>query len=221
MKYKIQNTNDESHTILNSETNETYHSMHGAISESRHVFINNGLLSFKKKHIDILEIGFGTGLNAFLSLIESNKRSIKLNYRAIDPNIIEIGVIEKLNYHTFFNLKKNEFLKIHTTKWNKTVEICNNFNLTKHHNKIEDFKLIFKFDLIYFDAFSPRKQPELWTKSIFSFLYEQLNNKGILVSYCAKGSVKRMLQKVGFKVMTLKGPPGKREMIKAIKLVKN
>ena len=221
MKYKIQNTNDESHTILNSETNETYHSMHGAISESSHVFINNGLLSFKKKHIDILEIGFGTGLNAFLSLIESNKRSIKLNYRAIDPNIIEIGVIEKLNYHTFFNLKKNEFLKIHTTKWNKTVKICNNFNLTKHHNKIEDFKLLFKFDLIYFDAFSPRKQPELWKESIFSLLYEQLNSKGILVSYCAKGSIKRLLKKVGFKVITLKGPPGKREMIKAIKLVKN
>ena len=221
MKYKIQNTNDESHTILNSETNETYHSRHGAISESRHVFINNGLLSFKKKHIDILEIGFGTGLNAFLSLIESNKRSIKLNYRAIDPNIIEIGVIEKLNYHTFFNLKKYEFLKIHTTKWNKTVEICNNFNLTKHHNKIEDFKLLFKFDLIYFDAFSPRKQPELWKESIFSLLYEQLNSKGILVSYCAKGSIKRLLKKVGFKVITLKGPPGKREMIKAIKLVKN
>ena len=221
MKYKIQNTNDESHTILNSETNETYHSRHGAISESRHVFINNGLLSIKKKHLDILEIGFGTGLNAFLSLIESNKKSIKLNYHAIDPNIIEIGIIEKLNYHTFFNLKKYEFLKIHATNWNKTVKICNNFNLTKHHTKVEDFNLLFKFDLIYFDAFSPRKQPELWTESIFSLLYKQLYNKGILVSYCAKGSVKRLLQKVGFKVMTLKGPPGKREMIKAIKLVKN
>jgi len=221
VKYKIQNTNDESHTILNSETNETYHSNHGAISESIHVFINNGLLSIKKKQLDVLEVGFGTGLNTFLSLIESNKKSIKLNYHAIDPNIIDISVIEKLNYHTFYNVKKNKFLKIHTTNWNKTVKICNNFNLTKHHTKLEDFDLLFKFDLIYFDAFSPRKQPELWTENIFILLYKKLYNKGILVSYCAKGSVKRLLQKVGFKVMTLKGPPGKREMIKAIKLVKN
>lgn len=215
MTRKIIITNDGAHSIFSSQVNESYHSKHGSIVEAEHVFIKNGLLAINKKNINILEIGFGTGLNALLSLQKSIQKNININYRAIELYPITKDEYLQLNFPELIGMEKSVFNKLHEGKWEKKNQINKNFKLTKHKISIEEFKTKKSFDIIYFDAFSPEKQPELWTKKIFSKMYSNLKSNGFLVTYCAKGIVKRTLKEIGFEVLSLDGPPGKRQMTKA------
>jgi tRNA U34 5-methylaminomethyl-2-thiouridine-forming methyltransferase MnmC len=214
-------TEDGSHSLLNCNLNELYHSKHGAIQESMHVFIKMGLhkkLTLRPS-VSILEIGFGTGLNAFLTLLENKLSSLQIFYTALEAYPIPKEKIQELNYATILSAE-NIFLfqKIHSCEWEMKTEITVNFSLTKIKSKLESAINLPNVDLIYFDAFSPAVQPELWTEEIFSKLFKCLKPEGILVTYSAKGEVKRNLKKAGYVVEGVSGPPGKREMTIATKL---
>ncbi len=212
-------TEDGSHTLYNEKLDETYHSKHGAIQEAMHVFINAGLNYINKPTINILEVGFGTGLNAFLTLQES--RGININYTSLEAYPLEGDVIDQLNYIKELNLDTDEvkqFEKLHAVEWGSYQEVTSKFNLNKVKVELAKYRTTELFDIIYFDAFGPRVQPEMWEKEIFKKMHDILAEKGILVTYCAKGSVKRTLKEVGFQVEPLPGPPGKREMTRAKKL---
>ncbi|UOB18320.1 tRNA (5-methylaminomethyl-2-thiouridine)(34)-methyltransferase MnmD [Abyssalbus ytuae] len=219
MKRKIIKTSDGSTTIFLEEWNEHYHSKHGAINEAYHVFINNGLEEFRDTSVNILEIGFGTGLNAFITLIETPKLNLTVNYEGVEAYPVVKEEINKLNYVEELKAhhKKDSFNLMHDCEWGKKVEITSYFSLKKRQHFFSEIKDLNTFDLIYFDAFGARVQPELWDKEIFLKMYNALKEKGILVTYAAKGSVRRAMQEVGFKVERLPGPPGKREMLRAIK----
>lgn len=219
MKREIILTKDGSSSILLPEWNETYHSKFGAIQEAKHVFIKNGLDLFQNKEIAILEIGFGTGLNAFITLLESEKRNLKINYVGVEAYPLEIDDIKLLNYAKELNAidKSDIFLKMHELNWKQSNTICDNFSLTKRKqffNEIEDKN---SFDLIYFDAFGFRVQPELWTEEIFILMYNALKKEGVLVTYACRTSIKNAMLTAGFKVEKLQGAPGKREMLRASK----
>ena len=223
MHRKIIITDDGSSTIYLPEWNEQYHSIHGAIQEAKHVFIKHGLYHVIAKNsikdITILEIGFGTALNAFITLLEAEKLNLNIDYYSVEAYPISMGEISQLNYPDQLNaLDKNDiFIKLHEVSWGFNHEITTNFQLQKE--KKDFFKIENKntFNLIYFDAFGARVQPELWTEAIFRIMYKALKNNGVLVTYCAKGSVRRAMQSVGFIVERLEGPPGKREMLRATK----
>lgn len=220
MKREIIITSDGSTTIHLPEWNEQYHSKHGAIQEAYHVFIKNGLEFVKSKSkISILEIGFGTGLNCFITFLEAKKYDINIDYTGFEAYPVIQEEIEKLNY--VIELKSEDeqlnFNKIHSFSWNKKHQLSINFSLTKKEQFFEKINVIDEFNLIYFDAFGARVQPELWTEVIFKKMYQALKQNGVLVTYAAKGSVRRAMQKVGFTVERLPGPPGKREMLRAIK----
>ncbi|MCF6168522.1 tRNA (5-methylaminomethyl-2-thiouridine)(34)-methyltransferase MnmD [Lutibacter sp.] len=219
MKREIIVTADGSSTIHIPEWNEQYHSKYGAIQEANHVFIKNGLSLFSTDVISILEIGFGTGLNSFITFLESEKRDITIDYVGVEAYPILTKEIEQLNYVSV--LKANNFntvfAKMHEQKWEIKNKISTKFSLTKRKqffNKITDENC---YNLIYFDAFGARVQPELWTEAIFKIMYKALKKGGVLVTYSAKGSVRRAMQSVGFVVERLAGPPGKREMLRATK----
>jgi tRNA U34 5-methylaminomethyl-2-thiouridine-forming methyltransferase MnmC len=221
----IQFTDDGSHTIAIPELNVTYHSKHGAIQESMHVFIKEGLqfllknLNAKAETINILEVGFGTGLNAWLSLNEAIKHNQKMFYQTIEPYPLSIDKAEKLNYPSIFNTDfEKYFLNLHTCEWNKEILIHPLFLFEKLAASLQSFTTNKKFHLIYFDAFDPNVQPELWAEQIFIKLFKMLLNNGILVTYSSKGIVRRAMLAAGFSVEKLKGPPGKREIIRAIKV---
>lgn len=208
-------TADGSTTLYVKELDETYHSRHGALQETMHVFIENGLRAVleenNKKNISVLEIGFGTGLNALLTLEEVKKYPfIKFSYHSIEAYPVDIALVNQLN----FSSNKEDLMLLHKCKWNKEEQIIDNFILCKHHVKLEDFFTDKKFDLIYYDAFSPRAQAQMWGKDILIKTASFLNKNGMLVTYCAKGEVKRIFKNAEFVVETLKGPPGKREMIR-------
>ena len=246
MHYQIITTKDNSHTIFLPHLNEHYHSIHGAIQESDHVFIKNGLEYYvntfiktnskhpsplvdpsrlqregqgevlKKLNISILEIGFGTGLNALLTLLKASEFSqVQINYSTIEAHPLPMEIIEQLNYTSILGL--SSFNLLHLTEWNKPIEITNNFTIHKIHNTLQQINLTEKYHIIFFDAFAPEKQPEMWTKEIFEKLFLHLHPQSILVTYCAKGIIKRTLKEIGFSIEALQGPPGKREMIRAIK----
>ncbi len=214
-------TADGSHSLYSEELDERYHSEHGALQESRHIFIETGLKTVfpEKKEINIFEVGLGTGLNVFLSYLE-NTNSLHINYTAIEAFPLDIELIKKLNYLKLLNVPQHQpvFEKIHESEWEQYVELGTNFKLKKLYATLQQVELKEQFDLIYFDAFGPRVQPELWTEEIFSKIYAATKSNGFLVTYCAKGEVKRTLKKVGFTVDTLPGPPGKREMVRAVKI---
>lgn len=220
-KAQIKITADGSHTLYVPDLDETYHSVHGAIQEAIHVYINAGFNYFlSKKELTVFEVGFGTGLNTFLTYLEVLKKDIKVNYTSIEAYPLAMDSIEQLNYldELKSNLQEQEFFfQIHQAKWNSFTEINKLFSLEKLNLLLEDFNVKNKFDVIYFDAFGPRVQPELWKVDILTKMYEALVGGGILVTYCAKGSVKRALKEVGFTVESIPGPPGKREMTRAIK----
>ncbi len=219
MKRKIVKTADGSTTIHLEEWNEQYHSKHGAVQEAYHVFIKHGLDQFSES-VDILEIGFGTGLNAFITLLESEKRLLKVKYHGVEAYPVSLEEIEALNYTELLSIPPALdawFVEMHKTKWDINTEITPRFELCKRRQFFSDITDKNVFDLIYFDAFGTRVQPELWTESIFKKMYTALKSPGILVTYAAKGSVRRAMQSVGFKVERLPGPPGKREMLRAIK----
>ena len=212
-------TEDGSHTLYLEELDETYHSKHGAIQEAMHVFIDAGLNYVNQPQLNILEIGFGTGLNAFLTLKESTATTI--NYTSLEAFPLQNNIIEQLNYIEELGLDNDSiklFSKLHKVEWETYQEIIPAFNLNKVKVELANYKTTEKFDIIYFDAFGPRVQPEMWDKAIFENMFDILSDKGVLVTYCAKGSVKRTLKEVGFEVEPLPGPPGKREMTRAKKL---
>ncbi|MBI2257492.1 MAG: tRNA (5-methylaminomethyl-2-thiouridine)(34)-methyltransferase MnmD [Flavobacteriia bacterium] len=218
-KKEIVQTKDGSNTIFLPEINEHYHSHHGAIQESKHVFILNGLDYFKNvKDLKILEIGFGTGLNALLTYLYSQNKSIF--YNGIEAFPLEMDLYSSLNFSTLIeNLKVEIIEKIQLSEWNKEIEISPTFTLFKTNQKIQEYTLNNEmYDLIYFDAFGPRVQAEMWSNEILNKMYNSLKKGGIFVTYCAKGQVKRDLKAQGFFVETLEGPPGKREMTRAIKM---
>jgi tRNA U34 5-methylaminomethyl-2-thiouridine-forming methyltransferase MnmC len=214
-------TNDGSVTIHLPEWNEQYHSKHGAIAEAIHVFIEAGLehwiLKNPKQEISILEIGFGTGLNAFLTSLEATKKDLQINYSGIEAYPISDEEIEQLNYASLLDVSEDAFLKLHQSNWGISSEISQNFALTKHEQFFSEIKDTDLYNLIYFDAFGARVQPELWTETIFKLMFKALKPNGVLVTYSAKGSVRRAMQAVGFVVERIPGPPGKREMLRATK----
>jgi tRNA U34 5-methylaminomethyl-2-thiouridine-forming methyltransferase MnmC len=218
MKIEIKLTDDNSHTLFVPDLNETYHSKHGAIQESMHVFVNAGLGYFNEKNLTVLEVGFGTGLNAALSFIFAEDNAVLVDYTGVEAFPINNEIAQQLNYTSLIEgLSEKEFLNLHYLRWNEKTKISNYFSLTKLNKSIKDFELDNNFDVVFFDAFGPNVQPEMWDKSIFENLFNSLKENGVLVTYCAKGSVKRTLKEVGFTIENLPGPPGKREMTRAIK----
>lgn len=222
MKRKIITTADGSKTIQIEEWNEQYHSVHGAINEANHVYLKHGLLffnsEFNEKNISILEMGFGTGLNAFLTLIEAEKCNLNISYVGVEAYPVLQEEIEVLNYVELISEKhKVKFEELHSSSWGKNVKISNFFKLKKEQVLFKNINYTENFDVIYFDAFGPRVQPELWTEDIFKLMYEALKPDGVLVTYSVQGTVKRALRAVGFVVKRLEGPPNKRHMLRAIK----
>ena len=219
MKREIIITSDGSTTIHMPEWNEQYHSKHGAIQEAYHVFIKNGLFAHASPELDILEIGFGTGLNCFITLLEAAKQHRKIAYTGVEAYPILEDEILQLNYVSELDTRNfaHKFEEMHLYPWGEKQEVRKNFSLLKRKQWIKDIQDKNAFDLIYFDAFGARVQPELWTEEIFQKMYDSLKKGGILVTYSAKGSVRRAMQTVGFTVSRLPGPPGKREMLRAVK----
>lgn len=226
MKREIIITADGSTTIHLPEWNEQYHSKHGAIQEAYHVFIKHGLHYFRQSNVhedsvtSILEIGLGTGLNAIITLLEAIKLDIKIDYVGVEAYPVPMDEVLKLNYTKALNLNKsceNLFKTLHEISWEKQHEIDPGFLLTKQNKFFKNIEDKDKYNIIYFDAFGARVQPELWTEAIFKKMFNALKNNGLLVTYSAKGSVRRAMQSVGFKVEKLPGPPGKREMLRAAK----
>jgi tRNA U34 5-methylaminomethyl-2-thiouridine-forming methyltransferase MnmC len=221
VKREIIKTLDGSTTIHLEEWNESYHSKHGAIQEAKHVFIMNGLSLFENNPVSIMEIGFGTGLNAFITFLESENKNQKIDYVGVEgypvnaEEVLAMNYVEELEALEFRNI----FEEMHKSEWGEKIEISNRFSLTKRKqffNEINDLEI---FDLIYFDAFGYRVQPELWNTEIFQKMYNSLKPNGVLVTYAARGVVKRSMISVGFTVEKLAGPPGKREMFRAFKKV--
>ncbi len=217
-KIEIIKSSDGSHTLYRADMNEHYHSVHGAIREALHVFIESGLKQIDKKLFNILEVGFGTGLNVFLTAL-SLKEDVKCSYLSLEKYPLESHIALKLNYADEVNGKNSTqiFEKIHNSEWESFQEIAPQLKLMKHNRDLIDFETDLKFDLIYFDAFGPDKQPEMWGVEIFEKLYSYTNKNGILVTYSAKGDVRRAMISAGFEVEKIPGPPGKREMLRAIK----
>jgi tRNA U34 5-methylaminomethyl-2-thiouridine-forming methyltransferase MnmC len=203
------------------ELKESFHSINGAISESHHVFIDAGLNTSRLNSLNVFEMGFGTGLNALLTWIECKKQGRKVNYHTVEMNPLKDEIFRKLNYEEILSLNQEErlvFRLMHNAPWGKDTLMDDSFSLCKFQVSLLDFDFPEKYDLIYFDAFSPGKQPEIWTYEIFDKLSAAMNPGAILTTYCAKGSVKRIFQEIGFEIEMLPGPPGKREMIRAIKM---
>ncbi len=203
--------------------NESYHSKHGAIQESQHVFIDNGLRAANAIFIIslyLLEVGWGTGLNTLLTFITATSNDWKIHYTALEPYPLPLSIISALNYCELIERPDyaSTFLSFHRQAWEKDYSITNHFTLQKLQKRYQDYSPHpHTFHLVYFDAFASRVQPELWTEQVFRKLYRLLKKEGLLVTYSAKGAVKRTLQAIGFDVETLAGPPGKREMTRAIK----
>jgi len=226
LKRKIITTSDGSKTIQIEDWNEQYHSVHGAVQEANHVFIKHGLLFFISREnrdssaseTNILEMGFGTGLNTFLTYIEAEKLSLSINYVGLEAYPVNEDEIAQLNYPELVSSKHADvYSKLHSITWQEPVWLHSNFSIEKLQMKFEDVNFVNQFNIIYFDAFGARVQPELWTEAIFYKMYRALKKNGVLVTYSAKGSVRRAMQSVGFTVERLPGPPGKREMLRAQK----
>ena len=214
---KVIVSGDGSSTILINGLEETYHSRHGAIQESLYVFIEYGLNKIDKSIVKILEIGFGTGLNAWLTLHEKGDKSVV--YHSTEPYPLTKEEYSLLNYPTQkkYENGKETFLSIHQAEWNVLAEIQNSFSLKKLNIKIEDFESNEFYDLIYFDAFAPNYQQEIWTETVFKKLFGLLSDGGIVASYCSSGYYKRALKSAGFSIEKYRGPIGKRDMVFGIK----
>ncbi len=216
-------TDDGSHSIFSKKYGVSYHSKFGAIEESKHVFIN-AALRFKavvQQNISILEIGFGTGLNAYVTFFEAKKRNLIIEYTAVEAYPISIQQAKQLNYKDLLEPGEDSdlFMNLHQAPWNVPFQLNDQYTIKKVLKKFEELDFENQFDIIYFDAFAPGAQPELWSDEILAKMYKALLPDGILVTYCAKGSVKRSLKGVGFTIEALPGPPRKREMTRASKIL--
>jgi tRNA U34 5-methylaminomethyl-2-thiouridine-forming methyltransferase MnmC len=211
-------TSDGSHSLLNSSLNETYHSVHGAIAESKHVFIQQGLECWFQQNMErdlrILEIGFGTGLNVLLTLLRSQSLNKIIYYESWEAFPLEASIVQQLNYGEQLGAS-DWFSKIHEASWNKPVPMTPYFRLQKVHGDVLTSPVSGSFDLVYYDAFAPSKEPSMWTMEILQKIRNSMAPGGILVTYCAKGQLKRDLRTLGLIVETLAGPPGKKEMVRA------
>lgn len=214
-------TADGSVTIAIPQLNVTYHSKHGAIQESMHVFIEAGLkpLLHQQETINIFEMGFGTGLNALLTLIEAAKYQHKINYQTVEAFPLEKEIVAALNYCEQLHQPalKPLFEQLHTSPWDQSLNLTPWFTFQKNHTTLFNLSTGQPSNLIYYDAFAPNAQPELWTVDVFTQLFNMLTAGGVLVTYCSKGDVRRAMQAAGFTVEKISGPPGKREMVRAIK----
>ncbi|MCH4551072.1 tRNA (5-methylaminomethyl-2-thiouridine)(34)-methyltransferase MnmD [Aestuariibaculum lutulentum] len=224
MEREVVITGDGSSTIHLPQWNEQYHSKHGAIQEACHVFIKHGLHHYlevqpESDEISILEIGFGTGLNAFITLLEAEKLNCTMNYYGVEGYPVLKDEIVQLNYPSQLQAddKAPLFISLHEVSWEEKHNVTPAFTLTKQKRFFSEIEEKEQYNLIYFDAFGARVQPELWTENIFQKMYDALQINGVLVTYAAKGSVRRAMQAVGFSVEKLPGPPGKREMLRATK----
>jgi len=223
LERKIIITDDGSTTIHLPEWDEQYHSKFGALQEARHVFIQMGLYKvFEREElseISILEIGFGTGLNALVTWQGANKKKVLIEYTGVEAYPVSSEEVEHLNFAKMLEepVAASVFEKMHKTEWETPQHVSEFFNLTKQQKYFQEINDVNKYDLIYFDAFGAGIQPDLWTEEIFEKMYKATRNNGILVTYAAKGSVRRAMLQVGFKVERLPGPPGKREMLRATK----
>jgi tRNA U34 5-methylaminomethyl-2-thiouridine-forming methyltransferase MnmC len=218
MPINITTSEDGSSSLYSDEYGEHYHSVHGALAESRHIFINAGLYCIEKNAISILELGFGSGLNALLSLEYAMPRpSLKINYTGIEKHPIGPEIIEQLNYAELLRMSPALFRKLHNSPNGAQTQISTNFFMRRLKQDIRSMQLNECYDLIYFDAFSPEKQADLWTESVFSKIYSFCNPKARLLTYSAKGTVKQALRKAGFQVKRLPGPQGKRHILLAIR----
>jgi len=206
-------TEDGSHTVLSERFGEHYHSVHGAIQESRHVFIDAGLKACKSNNISILEVGFGTGLNALLSFIEGEGARRQIKYTTLELYPLGHDEIKKINHPEILGCKE-EFYRMHDGAWGSWNEMSKSFHLLKVRDDLKTVDLKGNFDMIYFDAFSPEAQPELWSEEIFEKIARSTNPGGVITTYSAKGAVRRALESVGFDVERISGPPGKREMLR-------
>ena len=220
MSIKIITTEDGSHSLYDEELNETYHSTRGARGESLHVFINEGLEYWISQNttdeIKILEVGLGTGLNVFLSAKFAEENSQKIHLTSLEPFPVERNIYEKLNFSKS-RIERQSLMDIHDSTWYKTVGINTHFELLKTTSRLEDFQSDVKFNIIYFDAFAPSKQPEVWSLDNLKKCYALLSQGGVLTTYCAQGQFKRDLAEAGFQVETLKGAMGKKEMVRGLK----
>ncbi len=218
MKSEIIITSDGSHTLYVPHLQEHYHSTNGALQESEHVFIRMGLQAIRQQEIHIFEVGFGTGLNALLTALYASQQGKKVFYQAIERYPIASEKLSELNYTQMLSSESaSVFEALHQADWDREVVVNDNFTVCKIQADLTSYSFDEdkKFQLVYFDAFAPDKQPEMWSEPLLLRLYEAMAPGGILVTYCAKGEIRRRLQRCGFSVERLPGPPGKREMLRA------
>lgn len=214
----ILKTEDGSQTLISPIFKERYHSIHGAKTESDVVFINAGLKDKNSyNHINVLEMGFGTGLNALLAWNYSINNNLKISYNGYEKVPVEKELYSQLDYTDFIN-NNLDIKSLHTLPWNIETQLSNNFYFLKTKDDIINVNENINYDVIFFDAFAPNAQEELWTVDMFQKMYNITSENGILVTYCAKGQVKRNMKEVGYKIEELAGPPGKREMTRARKI---
>lgn len=220
---KIIVTEDGSHSLYHPGLNETYHSFHGAVRESNHVFIKEGLdyywLNHQPPTINVLEVGFGTGLNAILTSVWAAKNQIKVNFTTLEPFPLKEEVFSSLNYHQFIEGEgiRDNFLELHNSNWETDFQQHSFFTIHKSKSRLQDFSSNLHFDLIFYDAFAPSKQSEMWTSELLEKTIGVMAAQGVFVTYCAKGQFKRDLTSHKLIVETLPGPPGKKEMVRGVK----
>jgi len=212
-------TNDGSLTLRSVQLDEHYHSVVGALRESRHVYIDAGLRWIKGEHIDLLEVGLGTGLNLLLSWIEAERSGSMISYTAIEPFPVDLAALRALDHATICGVeeKRSRFEELMTTSANAWMDVDDHLRFRRIERPVQELTDEAAYDVVYFDAFGPNTQPEMWTLDVFARTYRALRPGGILVTYCAKGEVRRTMQAAGFSVERLQGPPGKREMLRATK----
>ncbi|WP_421763672.1 tRNA (5-methylaminomethyl-2-thiouridine)(34)-methyltransferase MnmD [Ekhidna sp.] len=217
---KIITTEDGSHSLFDDELNETYHSTRGAKGESLHVFIKEGLEHWlshnESQEVRILEVGLGTGLNAFLTAQFADAKEFKVHFTSLEPIPIGKDIYENLNFYQS-DAERELLLSIHDAKWEEEVNLSPNFTLVKSATKLEDFSASNPYDIIYFDAFAPSKQPDVWSLENLKKCFSLLEKGGVLTTYCAQGQFKRNLLVAGFEVETLQGAMGKKEMVRGLK----
>lgn len=217
MRLDLITTQDGSHTLYRADLDEQYHSVFGAIQESMHIFIRNGFLAVDRNPVQVFEMGFGTGLNTLLTYIESQKSNIRVKYYSIEKFPLSRHLWSQLNFPSILPEGSEElFASIHNSEWDKDSE-SERFCLHKIHGDFLNYSIPSGNDLVYYDAFSPDKEPELWKTHLFQKIFDSMKSGGILMTYSAKGEVRRNLISCGFRVEKLEGPPGKKHILRAIK----
>jgi tRNA U34 5-methylaminomethyl-2-thiouridine-forming methyltransferase MnmC len=219
VEVEIIETRDGSHTLYSPQFDEIYHSRHGAIAESQHIFIRNGLEAVDSSVINVFEVGFGTGLNAYLSMLYAANKQVRINYYSIELYPLPDELIAKINYPELLHESRDIFTMLHSAAWNEAVVLSPHLSLHKIHGSLPDLDISLQADVIFFDAFSPEKQPGMWTEAIFKKMYDILRPGGFLVTYCSKSYVRRHMEQAGFTIQKLPGPMGKRDMVRAIKKI--